>query len=158
MKIQPNTMVTLRYTLEPVDSQGFHYPRGPYKMEVIMGHDRLLPGLEEALMGVDEGATVEVVLEPGRFAGESEEESHVSRREVVEEGPVEVGDLRHTMDENRCLRPFRVLAVEGDRLRVSFAHPLAGRSFRFQVAVERVRWATLEEIKAAKSPVRGQGR
>ncbi|SHF98228.1 FKBP-type peptidyl-prolyl cis-trans isomerase SlyD [Desulfacinum infernum DSM 9756] len=157
MKIQPNTMITVRYTLEPVGSEAFPYPKGPYRMEALVGHGRLLPGLEEALMGAEEGAAVEVVLDPQDFAGEVGAEAHIAREDVVEEGPLEVGAVRHTMDENRCLRPFRILAVEGDRLRVSFGHPFAGKPFLFRVVVEKVRWASLEEIRAARTPVRGGG-
>ncbi len=157
MKIQPNTMVTVRYTMEPVGDEAFPYPKGPFRMEALVGHGRLLPGLERALMGATEGAALEVVLEPEDFAGGAGGDAYLLREDVVEEGPLEVGAVRHTMDENRCLRPFRILAVDGDRLRVDFSHPFAGRAFRFRVVVERVRWASLEELRAARTPVQGGG-
>ncbi len=158
MKVEPNTVVRFRYTMEPEDAAPFPYPKGPYRVEALIGHDRFLPAMEEALMGLKEGEEREIRLSPEEFAGASNPEhiQALSVTDIVEDGPFQVGDIRHRMDSQRRLQPFRVVKHEGETVWADFSHPFSGRSFRFHIKVERIRWATLDEIKAAKTRPSGK--
>lgn len=151
MKVQPHCSVTLSYTLKPEDDDPFPFPTGPFRMECLVGHGRLLPPLEQAILSKDEGEEVEVVLKPGEFV----EDAPCGRivpvpvEAIAEGGPHPEGSIRHMMDEARRLQPFRVIKQDGAVVWADFSHPFSGRSFRFRIRVEKVRWATLEEIKNA---------
>ncbi|MGQ9749154.1 FKBP-type peptidyl-prolyl cis-trans isomerase [Desulfosoma sp.] len=151
MKVQPHCSVRLYYTMEAADDAPFPYPTGPFRMECLIGHGVLHPCLEEALLGKEEGETVEVLLPPGAFVADSRLESFVPLpvERIAEDGPHEEGAIRHVMDAQHRLQPFRVVKQNGGLVWADFRHPLADRSFRFQIRVEKVRWATLEEIKNA---------
>ncbi|ROQ92331.1 FKBP-type peptidyl-prolyl cis-trans isomerase [Desulfosoma caldarium] len=151
MKVQPHCSVTLHYTMEPEDDAPFPFPTGPFRMECLIGHGVLLPALEEALLGRNEGETVEVLLPPGAFGQDSSPKRLVplSVEDIAEHGPHEPGAIRHIMDAQRRLQPFRVVKQDGRLVWADFRHPFADRSFRFRVRVEKVRWATLDEIKNA---------
>lgn len=151
MKVQLHCAVTLSYTVKPGDEEPFPFPTGPFRMECLVGHGRLLPPLERAIMGLDEGDQVEVDLKPGQFVEDASPRRPVPVPvdNIAEEGPHPEGSIRHLMDEARRLQPFRVVKHDGAVVWADFSHPFAGRSFRLRVRVEKVRWATLEEIKTA---------
>lgn len=151
MKVQPHCSVTLSYTLEPSDTGPFPFPKGPFRMECLVGHRVLPPSLEQAILGLEEGDSVEVLLSPGEFIADPSSEGLVPLpvENIAEQGPHPQGSIRHIMDDARRLRPFRVVKQDGALVWADFSHPLSGRSFRFQIRVEKVRWATLEEIKNA---------
>lgn len=151
MKVQPHCAVTLSYTVEPADEGPFPFPTGPFRMECLVGHGRLLPPLERAVLGLEEGEYVEVVLKPGEFVQDVAcgRIIPVPVEAVAEKGPHPQGSIRHMMDEARRLQPFRVVKQDGGVVWADFSHPFSGRPFRFRIRVEKVRWATLEEIKNA---------
>ncbi len=151
MKVQPHCSVTLHYTLEPMDEDPFPYPTGPFRMECLVGHERLPPPIEQAVLGLQEGEQVEVVLKPGELVEDpsSGRPVPVPVDKIAEEGPHPEGAVRHIMDEARRLQPFRVVKQDEAIVWADFSHPFAGRAFRLRIRVENVRWATLEEIKNA---------
>lgn len=153
MRAQRHCVVTFQYWIEPVDPEPFPYPRGPYRMEVLLGEGRLPPSLEQLLLGMEAGERTDVTLEPGAMFGPLRDDAvtEVPRSDVVEEGDrLQVGAVCHLMDEKRRLRPFRVRALGPNTVLADFNHPLAGRRLRLRVTMESVRWAALEEIKQAR--------
>ncbi len=120
-------------------------------MECLVGHGVLLPFLEEAILGLEEGDSVDVLLPSGAFGNDPSLQGLVLLpvQSIAEEGPHEVGAIRHIMDDQRRLQPFRVVKQDEGIVWADFSHPFAERSFLFRVHVEKVRWATLEEIKNA---------
>jgi len=151
MKVQPHCSVTLTYTLEPSDAGPFPFPKGPFRMEALVGHHVLVPSLEEAILGLEEGDDVEVILSSDEFVGATSQENPVPLpvESIAEHGPHPEGAIRHIMDPQRRLKPFRVVKHDGSVVWADFSHPFSGRSFRLRIHVEKVRWATLEEIKNA---------
>ncbi|MEJ5347791.1 MAG: hypothetical protein WHS46_03775 [Desulfosoma sp.] len=151
MKVQPYCSVTLRYTLEPTDESPFPFPTGPFRMECLVGHGVLLPSLEEAILGLEEGTSVEILLPPGAFGNDPSSKGLVPLpvQSIAEEGPHETGSIRHIMDDQRRLQPFRIVKQDEGIVWADFSHPFAERSFLCRVCVEKLRWATLDEIKNA---------
>ncbi len=142
-------MVALSYQIEPDDQAAFPFPRGPFRMNVITGHDRLLPALEKAIMGRQAGDTITVDVPPDELFGEVEQDRvrRLSLDQVVDPQMLKPGSIHHIMDPGSKLKPFRVVSVEGDQVVADFNHPLAGRPVLFRVTIEKIRWATLDEIK-----------
>lgn len=102
---------------------------------VVVGHDRLPKGLDEALLGAPVGETKEVVIPPGKGAGERDPKlvrlypiREFHKKEIEPAPGLEVHmDGRHGI----------VMAVTAGRVRVDFNNPLAGRTLQYKVTVAK---------------------
>jgi FKBP-type peptidyl-prolyl cis-trans isomerase 2 len=112
---------------------------------VVLGHDRVPKGLDEALLGATVGESKEIVIPPDKGAGERDprlvklypiREFH--KREVHPEPGMEV-----TVDGRRAT----VMAVTAGRVRVDFNNPLAGRTLRYNVTVTKRADTTEEKVR-----------
>ena len=112
---------------------------------VVVGHDRVPKGLDEALLGAEVGESKEFVVPPEKGAGERDprlvklypiREFH--RREIDPAPGMEV-----TVENRRGT----VTAVTAGRVRVDFNNPLAGRTLHYSVTVGRRAETTEEKVR-----------
>ena len=122
MKVGQDKVVTIRYTLQV---EGEVLDQG--ELSYLHGHRNLIPGLEEALEGREEGEAFQ---------------AHVP----AEDAEVVPGAQFYAQDMEGNPMPLTVVAVEGEEVTVDFNHPLAGKDLDFQVEVVKVREATPEEL------------
>lgn len=155
MHIENNCMITLSYRIESEHEMAVPYPKGPFRMQVLVGYDRLLPALEEALLGMSEGDHTCVVVPPEALFGAMDEEvvTSVPLDKLVDPSGLKVGHIHHIMDENSSLKPFRVVEIGPESVLADFNHRLSSHPIRFNIRIEEVRWATLDEIKQVLQPV-----
>ena len=159
MKIEPDTVVRLTYTLE---IQGRPTPerlRGPFSIEFVFGRDPLLPMLEKALYGRKKDELIEVEIPPEKAFGRYDPslvseipKADFRRPEELEEG----GWYQEPIEGGKALS-FTVKEIKDDSVVVDFNHPAAGRAVRLKAEVEDVRAATVQEILRAAGIGRGGG-
>ena len=155
MRIQKNCMVTFSYRLLPTSEPAPPAPEGPFKMQILVGHDRLPPTLEQELLGLSAGDRIDLELPADAWFG-FPSEATVTRlplSAVVAPGAPQVGQVHHIMDENSSLKPFRLVAIEGDRVLADFNPDSPGSSLRLGITIESVRWASIDELKRVLQPV-----
>lgn len=151
--IQPNARVVLEYTLH--DAEGHVLDASDLEdgepIVYVHGYGMLVPGLEVALTGLEQGATKEVVVSPEEGFGERDEDlvMEVDRADFPNPKEVAVGDevVAETADGDE--HPMRVLEVKKDTVVVDANHPLAGVTLKYTVKVSEVAEATEEEIAEA---------
>jgi len=102
---------------------------------VVVGHERLPKGLDEALAGADVGGTKEVVIPPAKGAGERDPK--LVRLYPLREFHKKDIDPVPGLDVHMDGRHGTVMAVTAGRVRVDFNNPLAGRTLRYKVTVAR---------------------
>ncbi len=114
----------------------------------VFGRDRLLPGLEEALLGASVGMSKRVHLSPEKAYGVRDEEAtfEIEREagfhvRVGEQLTFDTADGHSFVVWVAELRPESILLDEN--------HPLAGRSLVFDIQVLEVRPATPQELARA---------
>lgn len=61
MKIGPNTHVVIKYTVRFQERAEEENPN-VYQANILVGHDRIIPAIEEKILGAEEGDTFEVVI------------------------------------------------------------------------------------------------
>ena len=102
---------------------------------VVVGHERVLKGLDEALLGVSVGETKEVVIPPGKGAGERDPKlvRLLTIREFLRK------DIEPAVGKEVVLdgRRGTITAVTAGRVRVDFNNPLAGPTLLYKVTVAR---------------------
>jgi FKBP-type peptidyl-prolyl cis-trans isomerase 2 len=113
---------------------------------VVVGHDRMPKGLDEALLDAAVGESKEFVVPPEKGAGERDprlvklypvREFH--RREIDPAPGMEV-----TVENRRGT----VVAVTAGRVRVDFNNPLAGRTLRYNVTVTKRAESAEEKVRS----------
>ena len=147
MQIQPNAFVTLHCRLE--DAAGVRLDDGDEPIEYVHGYSILVPGLENALLGLNVGDEKKVVVKPEDGFGDRDEELvlEVDRSEFPKE--VEPGDELVAESEDGEEAPMVVVEVREDAVIVDANHPYAGKTLHYHVRVVGIREASESEIEEA---------
>ena len=143
MKVGQDKVVTIRYTLQV---EGEVLDQG--ELSYLHGHRNLIPCLEEALEGREEGEAFQAHVPAEKAYGPHDPEGVqvVPLSAFPEDAEVVPGAQFYAQDMEGNPMPLTVVAVEGEEVTVDFNHPLAGKDLDFQVEVVKVREATPEEL------------
>lgn len=145
LQITENTKVSLNFSItldtgEVVDS---NFDRGP--VSFVMGDGSLLPGFEACLLGMKSGDEGIFTITPEQGFGEPQEANFqdIPRHTFSKDSELEIGMVFSFADAAGGELPGVVDSFDEDTVRVNFNHPLAGRTLRFEVKIDRVEPAEL---------------
>jgi len=145
LHITENTKVSLNFSItldtgEVVDS---NFDREPASF--VMGDGSLLPGFEACLVGMKGGEEGVFTINPEQDFGEPQEANYhaIPRHTFSNDSELEVGMVFSFADAAGGELPGVVDSFDEDTVRVNFNHPLAGRTLRFEVKIDRVEPAEL---------------
>jgi FKBP-type peptidyl-prolyl cis-trans isomerase SlyD len=148
VEISADRVVTIHYTLKDDGGTVLDSSAGGEPLAYIQGHGNLVPGLERALEGRQEGNSIAVVVSPADGYGTRDESlvQRVPKRSLQGAGAIKKGvQFQARTDEG--MRLFTVAAVIGDMVTLDGNHPLADRTLHFEVQIVGVREATAEELE-----------
>lgn len=156
MKIEKNTVVSLRYKLTDAQNNIIEEPDSPM-VYLHGGYEGTFPKIENLLDGQDLGYEASIQLEPSEAFGEYDPELLKIEPRTRFPEPLEVGmqfegvpdaeeeeDTDEVDDEPLI---YTVTDVADSQVVLDGNHPLAGMALRFWVQVEDIRTATDEEIE-----------
>jgi len=147
MKVASQCVVSLEYSLHLGDGKVVDSSEGGEPLTYLQGSGQIIPGLEQQLLGLEEGASKQVVIGPKDAYGESDPESiQEVTRDHFGDKAIKEGDEFIAVDDEHHEIPVRIAKVEGDKVTVDFNHPLAGKTLHFDIKVKGVRQATAEEL------------
>ena len=145
LNITPNTKVSLNFsiTLETGELVDSNFDRAP--VSFVMGDGSLLPGFEARLLGLKPGDEASFAISPEDGFGEPQEANYqdVPRHTFSKDSELEIGMVFSFADAAGGELPGVVDSFDEDTVRVNFNHPLAGRTLRFEVKIDRVEPAEL---------------
>jgi FKBP-type peptidyl-prolyl cis-trans isomerase SlyD len=156
MKIEKNTIVSLRYKLTDAQNNVIEEPDSPM-VYLHGGYDGTFPKIETLLDGQDIGYEATIQLEPSEAFGEYDPELLKIEPRTRFPEPLEVGmqfegvpdaeedATADDADEEPLI--YTVTDVADNQVVLDGNHPLAGMALRFWVQVEDVRAATEDEIE-----------
>ena len=123
----------------------------------LHGAGNIIPGLEKALEGKQEGDALNVTVEPAEAYGEFNAELIAVLGRNMFEGvdELEVGMQFHASGPDGSMQIVTIKAVEDDEVTVDGNHPLAGEQLTFDVKVLEIREATEDEM--AHGHIHGEG-
>lgn len=155
MKIEANKVVTIEYTLADDQGQVIDSSAKAAPHVYLHGAHNIVPGLEDALAGLQVNDRIDVTVPPEKGYGHVDEELiHTVPRTQFPEGPIKKGMTFHARgDHGPAL--LRVVDVAHQEILVDANHPLAGKTLHFSVRVLAVRDAT--EAELAHGHVHGPG-
>ena len=170
MKIEKNTIVSLRYKLTDAQNNVIEEPDSPM-VYLHGGYEGTFPKIESILDGQDVGYEASIQLEPSEAFGEYDPELLKIEPRVRFPEPLEVGmqfegvpepdeeeGVLAVGDSDADDEPliYTVTDVADNQVVLDGNHPLAGMALRFWVQVEDVRTATDDEIEN-RHPEGGDG-
>lgn len=161
MKIEKNTIVSLRYKLTDAQNNVIEEPDSPM-VYLHGGYEGTFPKIETLLDGQDIGYEATIQLEPSEAFGEYDPELLKIEPRTRFPEPLEIGmqfegipdadeESAQTSDDSDDSDDepliYTVTDVADNQVVLDGNHPLAGMALRFWVQVEDVRSATDDEIE-----------
>jgi len=159
MKIEKNTIVSLRYKLTDAQNNVIEEPDSPM-VYLHGGYEGTFPKIETLLDGQDIGYEATIQLEPSEAFGEYDPELLKIEPRTRFPEPLEVGmqfegvpdadeELEAADESDSDDEPliYTVTDVADNQVVLDGNHPLAGMALRFWVQVEDIRAATEDEIQ-----------
>ena len=145
LNITSNTKVSLNFsiTLETGELVDSNFDRAP--VSFVMGDGSLLPGFEARLLGLKPGDEASFTISPEDGFGEPQEANYqdMPRHTFSNDADLEIGMVFSFADAAGGELPGVVDSFDENTVRVNFNHPLAGRTLRFEVKIDRVEPAEL---------------
>ncbi|MDR3568262.1 MAG: peptidylprolyl isomerase [Syntrophobacteraceae bacterium] len=151
MEIGKDSFVVIEYTLRLSDGS---YVRGekasPASMNFVVGYGQLLPALEEALTGLEQGAKKEVTIPACEGFGERDESQvqTVSLSDFPAGKELVAGKWAIAKNsETGSQYSYFVREKTDSTITLDYNHPLVGQDLRYDFTVVLVRPALAEELE-----------
>ncbi len=148
MKIGQDAVVTIAYSVREKGGDLIDSSDETGDFPYLHGHENIVPGLEEALIGKDVGDTVSVTVPPEKGYGLRDEAKvfTVPKSHMPDDEEITVGMEFHAEDRDGSIRQVTVTKVTGDQVTLDANHALAGMTLDFAVEVKAIRAATPDEL------------
>jgi FKBP-type peptidyl-prolyl cis-trans isomerase SlyD len=142
-----NSVVGIEYevkeagTTEIVDTN-----KGAQPLEFVMGKGQIIPGLENALVGMKEGESADILVKAADAYGEVNPEAvQTLPIEQFEGVDLKEGMTLYGQGEDGQTVQVTVKSFNDKEVTIDFNHPLAGKDLMFSVTVLSEREATADE-------------
>ena len=121
--------------------------KGGKPLEFITGKDQIIPGLEKALIGMEEGESADILVKAEEAYGERKEDAvQTLPRDQFEGIDLKEGMTLYGQSEDGQQTQVTVKSFDDKEVTIDFNHPLAGKDLMFSVKVLNVRQTTLDEL------------
>ena len=129
--------VQVHYTGKLEDGTIFDSSEDGEPLSFTIGENRVIPGFEQAVTGMEPGDTKTTEVEPEQAYGEHREDMvmEMERDQIPGEVDPEVGQQLQLRLENGQTVPVLITALGEDTVTIDANHPLAGRKLIFDIEV-----------------------
>lgn len=132
--------VRVHYTGTLTDGTEFDSSVGRDPIELTLGGGMVIPGFEDALLGMTPGDSKSVTIAPVEAYGPHDASlvQVVERERIPAEIDLDVGTGLQTSDGSGNTIRLTVVAVDDDNVTVDANHPLAGKDLTFDLELVEV--------------------
>ncbi len=134
-QVKSGDTVRLHYTGTLTDGTEFDSSAGRDPLEFTVGSGQIIPGLDQAIPGMEVGdkKVVEVPADEAYGQPHPNARQDIPRSEIPEDIPLEVGvQLQMQAPDGQAI-PVRVVAVTDETVTLDANHPLAGQDLTFAI-------------------------
>jgi len=146
--IANNKVVAFHYVLTEVGGDYTEDSRSGDPLYYLHGHRGILPGLEDQMLGREQGDKFSATIEPELAYGLRDEAGmqRVPIKHLVGRKAPRIGEI---VLVNTARGEVRATVVKIGKFNVDIDtnHPLAGKTLKFDVEILEVREATMEEVQ-----------
>ena len=146
MKVEGNCYVKIDYTLKLADGEVVDQSDPGDPLGFVYDCGMIVPGLEQALAGMEAGQEASAVVEPEDGYGLRREEllQDIPRDRLPPDAPIEPG-VSFEAHSPQGAMSFVISEVKEDVVVADFNHPLAGEKLHFDFKIVEVREPTPKE-------------
>ncbi|MBD3292808.1 MAG: peptidylprolyl isomerase [Armatimonadia bacterium] len=132
--------VKVHYTGKLDDGTVFDSSREREPLEFQLDEGQIIPGFEEAVVGMEEGDETTVEIPPEKAYGPHQDDAVMEfpLDQLPDEIEPEVGMQLQLQGQNGQAFPARVVEVGDDTLTLDANHPLAGETLTFEIELVEV--------------------
>lgn len=132
--------VTVEYTGKLDDGTVFDTSEDRGPISFTIGEDEVIPGFQEAVVGMEAGETASATLAPEDAYGPRSDERvfSVPRAELPEDLDPEVGDRLEVQSREGQTFPAVIAEVQDDAVTIDANHPLAGEELTFEIELKSI--------------------
>ena len=132
--------VKVHYTGTLEDGTVFDSSRKRDPLEFTIGEGNIIPGFEEAVVGMVEGESKTVVIPPEEAYGPHQDEMvmSVGRDQLPPDLKPEVGQQLQSQQPDGQIAIFLVTEVDESSITVDANHPLAGKELTFEIELMEI--------------------
>lgn len=129
--------VQVHYTGKLEDGTVFDTSEEGEPLSFTIGENRVIPGFEEAVTGMEPGDKKTTEVDPEQAYGEHREDMvmEMERDQIPNEVEPEVGQQLQLRLENGQTVPVLITALGEESVTIDANHPLAGRKLIFDIEV-----------------------
>jgi FKBP-type peptidyl-prolyl cis-trans isomerase SlyD len=155
MKIEKDRVVRFHYTVAEQGQEALESSQGNDPLAILIGHGNIIPGLEKAMEGHEDGDTFAVDVAAVDAYGEKRDglTQRVPKKHF--EGQRLEPGMQVILNTNHGQRAVTIQKVGMSVVDVDLNHPMAGKDLHFDITIVDVRAATEEEL--AHGHVHGDG-
>ena len=135
--------VRMHYSGSFADGTQFDSSQGRDPLEFQLGPGQIIPGLDNALQGMAEGDTKQVVVEPAEAYGDRDPAriQAVPREQIPDHIPVDPGTQLQMQTPDGQTLPVIVTEANDSEVTLDANHPLAGQQLTFDVELVEIKEA-----------------
>ena len=132
--------VKVHYTGSLEDGTVFDSSAGSEPIEFTIGQHMLVPGFENAVIGMNEGDSTTVSIQAQDAYGDYLEElvAVVDRSQMPSYIDPKVGMMLQATSEEGTVTPLTIVAVTEDTVSLDGNHPLAGKRLIFEIKLAEI--------------------
>ena len=140
MQIATGCQVELEYVLSLPDGEIVETTRPEQPLRFVCGAGEILPGMDQAVLGLQENEEKDFELAPTEAYGDRDPEAvlTVPRAEIPPDVTLEEGLVYVLRGEDEQERMVTIAGVGPEEVVLDFNHPLAGQTLRFHVRIVSV--------------------
>lgn len=127
--------VTVHYTGKLEDGTVFDTSEEREPLNFTIGEERVIPGFENAVVGMEPGETKTEELSPDEAYGEHRDDMvmELERNEIPDEVDPEVGQQLQLRMQNGQTVPVVITDLGDETVTIDANHPLAGHKLIFEI-------------------------
>lgn len=136
----PGDTVRVHYTGTLADGTKFDTSAGRDPIELTIGSGRVIPGFEKAIVGMAEGDTKNVTVEPDDAYGPRDPHliQTVERGRLPADIDLDVGTMLQASDPSGNQVRLQVVELSDENVTLDANHPLAGKPLIFELELVEV--------------------
>ena len=132
--------VRIHYTGSLDDGSVFDSSEGREPLEFRLGEGAVIPGFENAVLGMTIGDTETIRIEPNDAYGDYDEELlfDIEPDDLPEEIEPQVGMILQISSEDGAISDVVIKEIDEDCITIDANHPLAGCTLNFKISLVAV--------------------
>lgn len=133
-RAQDGDTVRVHYTGRFDDGNVFDSSVSTEPLEFTIGEGRIIPGFEQAIVGMDVGESKSIKIQADDAFGPYHDEMvlEVERERLPDDMPLEVGQQLQVHQADQVI-PVIITALSDDSVTLDANHPLAGKDLIFDI-------------------------